>query len=182
MIKVGTNVGNWKIISEKFKEDDIYWNECECICGKIKKVRTWHLDNHKTKGCGCTNIIGRFKYKGIGDLSSAYFNSFKTAREKKGKIFDKNITLEFLWDLFLKQNKKCAISKLDIILLPNWSGYNNGRCKKLEQTASIDRIDSTKHYTIDNIQWVHKQINYMKGSLSDIEFINLCKLISENNK
>jgi len=29
--------------------------------------------------------------------------------------------------------------------------------------ASIDRIDSNKHYTIDNIQIVNKHINWLKG-------------------
>jgi len=86
--------------------------------------------------------------------------------------------MTFLWSLFLKQNKKCALSGLDIILNPQWSNQNNGRKTKVVQTASIDRKDSKKNYTTDNIQWVHKDINKMKGMLSDKEFINFCKTVS----
>ena len=177
MITKGSNVGNWLVTSEKFKEDGIYWNECECICGTKRKVRTWHLNNSKTKGCGCTNIKGRFRYKGIGELSKAYYNSFKKSRMKNGKTFDKDLTIGYLWELFLKQDKKCAISGLPIVLVPNWSSYNKGS-KKVEQTASIDRIDSNKGYSKDNIQWVHKKVNFMKGNLSEDEFISMCNIIS----
>lgn len=181
-IKIGTQIGNWKVISERFKEDNKWKNTCECICGKIRNIATWHLNNNKTKGCGCTNIIGRFKAECIGDLSKSYYNSFKSNRENKGKLFDNNVTMNFLWDLFLKQDKKCALSGIDIILNPQWSKQNKGKHTENVQTASIDRIDSTKNYTIDNIQWVHKDINYMKGTMSDKEFINMCKKVSNNNK
>ena len=51
--------------------------------------------------------------------------------------------------------------------------------KKLsDQTASLDRIDNTKGYIIDNVQWVHKQVNFMKGTMKQTEFIEFCKLIS----
>ena len=31
-------------------------------------------------------------------------------------------------------------------------------------------------------KWVDKRINMMKGALSNEEFIELCKLVAENNK
>ena len=48
------------------------------------------------------------------------------------------------------------------------------------RTASLDRIDSNKGYTIDNVQWVHKDINKMKMDLEEDVFIDNCKLIIEN--
>ena len=42
---------------------------------------------------------------------------------------------------------------------------------------SVDRIDSSKGYIIDNIRWIHKDINVMKNSFSDEYFTYLCKLI-----
>lgn len=45
-------------------------------------------------------------------------------------------------------------------------------------TASLDRIDSSKPYIIDNIQWVHKDINFMKRTYSHDYFIKLCKLVA----
>lgn len=50
------------------------------------------------------------------------------------------------------------------------------------QTASLDRINSSIGYTIDNVQWVHKKINMMKMDLSQEEFINYCRLVVKNNE
>lgn len=177
-IKIGTQIGNWRIISDRFKENGVYKNTCECICGTVRNVLTWQLNNNKSKSCGCTNTVGRFKAECVGELSKSYYTSFKYSRKSKGKLFSDDVTMTFLWSLFLKQNKKCALSGLDIILNPQWSNQNNGRKTKVVQTASIDRKDSKKNYTTDNIQWVHKDINKMKGMLSDKEFINFCKTVS----
>jgi hypothetical protein len=46
----------------------------------------------------------------------------------------------------------------------------------------LDRIDSSKGYTIDNVQWVHKIVNIMKHDVEEKEFFNWCKLITERNK
>jgi hypothetical protein len=82
------------------------------------------------------------------------------------------ITKEFAYNLFVKQNSKCAISGVDINLL-----WDTG-----ERTASLDRINSFGHYTEDNVQWVHKDINQMKMAMSDEELINWCHIISNHNR
>jgi len=46
---------------------------------------------------------------------------------------------------------------------------------RAKTTASLDRIDSTKGYTLDNIQWVHKTLNRLKMNLDNQEFIEWCK-------
>lgn len=180
-VKIGSTVGNWIVLTEWFIKNNVRYHTCKCICGIQEDVQRWKLNNSKTKGCGCTEFKIRKNYEGIGDLSKSYFTSFKRSRENKGKVFSKEITLSFLWDLFIKQNKKCALSGLDITLNPEWSAQNNGKNKSLKQSASIDRKDSLKNYTPDNIQWVHKTINLMKGQLTDSDFIEICKKVSENN-
>jgi hypothetical protein len=174
-LKLNSRVGNWKIISEIFKKDKCYQYKCECICGKIKDIRAWHLKQGKTKGCGCTNTIGRFKYKGCNDLSLSYFNSIKKRAITKDIPFEEELTIDFLWHLFLRQNKKCALSNLDIELDQKWSNKVKG---SLRQSASLDRIDSSKGYTKDNVQWVHKKINLMKNTLNQNEFIAYCKQVA----
>ena len=49
-----------------------------------------------------------------------------------------------------------------------------------EQTASFDRIDNSKGYEVGNIQWVHKEINMMRGTLSVDRFIELCEFVVSN--
>lgn len=182
IIKIGSTVGNWIVLSEKYLIGKTYFNDCECICGTKRPVRTWHLSHSMTKGCGCTNVKGRYKFKGYYDLSLSYYNSFKKRRIEKGFEWDDDVTIEFLWKLYVKQDKKCAISGIPITLIKNWSEQSKSKELEIYQTASIDRIDSKKGYTTNNIQWVHKSINYMKGQLSNDEFIGLCKLVANNHK
>lgn len=180
-IKIGTQVGNWEVISEKYKKDNIYWNDCKCICGKEQSVRTWSLNNNKSKGCGCTNIKGRFKAKCVGNLSASYYTSFKHSRKSKGIEFSDDLSMEYLWYLYEQQNGRCAISGIPIPLNPQWSQQNKGRSTKIVQTASIDRIDNSKGYVLGNVQWVHKDINYMRGGLSVMEFIIFCRQVVKHN-
>ena len=175
--KIGTIVGNWELISEKYIKENIQWNDCKCICGNIRPVRTWHLNNSKTFSCGCTNTKGRFKSVCVGDLSLSYYNSFKNKRVKKNLFFSDEITMDYLWNLFIKQNKKCALSNIDITLNPRWSQQNHSRKSDILQTASIDRIDNKKGYIIGNIQWVHKDINNMKGSFNEELLLYYCEQI-----
>ena len=46
-------------------------------------------------------------------------------------------------------------------------------------TASLDRKDSTKGYELDNVQWIHEDLNRMKGNLPDFVFIQWCKRIAQ---
>lgn len=49
--------------------------------------------------------------------------------------------------------------------------------KRIEASASLDRIDSSKGYEQGNVQWVHKDINNMKQSFSQDKFIDWCKKV-----
>jgi len=49
-------------------------------------------------------------------------------------------------------------------------------------TASLDRIDSSKGYIEENVHWVHKRINVMKGNMSEQEFLNFCEAVTFKNK
>ena len=55
-----------------------------------------------------------------------------------------------------------------------------GTLLKNEQTASLDRIDSTKGYVPGNIQWVHKDINRIKNKFSMDELLSYVKKIAIN--
>lgn len=73
--------------------------------------------------------------------------------------------------MFLKQDKKCALTKQPLSF----------SSKGVYNTASLDRIDNSKGYDLENVQWVHKDVNFMKGSLTQKYFLKLCKLITKNN-
>jgi len=163
--------------SEKYNE---WMAMCNCRCGNNNvDVRPYDLLKGNTRSCGCLktqylSLKGKNNpnYTGYEDISGQYWSLFKKQANKRGYLID--IDIKFMWELFIKQNKKCALSGL-----PLKFGLSNG--KKHETTASLDRIDSKLDYLKDNVQWVHKDINFMKRSYNQDYFINLCELIANNN-
>lgn len=109
-----------------------------------------------------------FKKRKHHTIPSRYFYSLYDGAKKRN--IDFFITIDFLWELFEKQNKKCALSGLELYF-PKYGD------KPTLQTASLDRIDSNKGYIEGNVQWVHKHVNYSKWELNQDYFIELCKLI-----
>lgn len=81
------------------------------------------------------------------------------------------LTKEEAWNLYLKQNKQCALSGQEIFI-----------GSALYGTASLDRIDSSKGYEIGNVQWVHKDINFMKRTYTQTYFIYMCQMVAEHNR
>lgn len=149
-----------------------YWI-CKCDCGKIKSIRGTHLQAGKITSCGCIRR-GKInsKWKGYEEISGKFFYKIKQMAIKRNIVFD--VTIEQIWDLFIKQNRKCALSGLPLNF-PTIVGANDG-------TSSLDRIDSDKNYSIDNVQWLHKDVNNLKWDFTQKEIINYCKLITKNQK
>ena len=56
----------------------------------------------------------------------------------------------------------------------------NKKLKRHNFNPSIDRIDSNKGYTPDNIVWTLSAVNYMKGELSVVDFMTLVAEICAN--
>jgi len=159
--------------------------ECICECGNKKDVLATKLYRGNVKSCGCLRVETAItngkkvriasssgKWKGFGDLPMKKFNGYKLGAEKRNLEF--SITIEQAWVKFLDQNSKCAITGLPL-------SFGKTSRNSKENTASLDRIDSSIGYTIENIHWVHKNINRMKGTLPMEEFVDWCRLIVENN-
>lgn len=86
-----------------------------------------------------------------------------------------NIGSNFLYELYKKQNGLCALSGIKLTILSN-------RTKRINNfNISIDRIDSSKGYTKDNIHLVCASINVMKLDHSTKEFVDLCKAVANYN-
>lgn len=149
---------------------------CQCDCGEIKEVLQTHLVQGNIKSCGCIRRgVLNALWGGYGEISGDRFNSIKSKLRHPELGF--TITLKQIWDLFLKQERKCALSGLDIYF---------GKTNEDKFTASLDRKDSKKGYHIDNVQWVHKTVNIMKNVYSEDKFIEMCNfivnpLVKENN-
>lgn len=182
----GKKFGDLYVIcrAPKNKSETRYWVEC-LLCGKVYTACASHLTQGKSKACvGCApKKVAEQKFQGCGDIPLTYWNDLKrgAAGEKSGRDCRRQlkfeITIEQAWDLYLKQNRRCALSNIPIIFIK--IGASN---KKAQTTASLDRIDSDGDYTIDNIQWVHKDVNRMKNIYNQGYFITMCKMIANNNE
>jgi len=170
---------NWLTLVEKQIGGRSRWL-VRCDCGNTAIKRTDWIVSGRTKSCkNCSSKRTAAKYgtpsrtQSVGDLGKTYYSTIKYGAEKRGLEF--SVSQEFLWELLVKQNFKCALSGMDINLSTDIKNHSPDYDKF---TASPDRIDSTKGYTEDNIQWVHKDINRLKNNLSDSRFIELCTLVS----
>lgn len=143
---------------------------CSCECGKEKMLNASAIKAKLTTSCGCNKQ--KSLRKGVGLISGAFWHKLK--KSALSRDIDFSIKIEEAWEIFLKQDKKCALSGVNLIMYPN-----NDRSRI--QTASPDRIDSNKGYTIDNLQWVHKRINRMKNILTTDELLFWVKRIYKNN-
>lgn len=152
---------------------------CKCECGNETIVSYWALRREQTKSCGCyaKECTSKRNYQGGKYISLEEFNRVKKEAIRRNIKFD--ISIEDIESLYEQQNKKCIYTDIDVVF--NITKFK-GNGKKIYGNASIDRIDSTKDYTIDNIQIIHKDINFMKYNFSEKQFFEYIKQIFNHCK
>lgn len=183
----GQRFGNLEVIrmeQDTSRKDRMWFAICKCHkCGRNDyKARPYWIKGEygsHTKSCGCDKtyfkkLTGRnsSKFKGYEEMSSRYVSDI--VRRCKKFNYEYDLTAQFLWELYERQNRKCALSGEEI----KFSYTNSNRP---EGTISLDRIDSNKGYTKDNVQWVHKDINTLKTDFDQAKFLELCKKVVDHN-
>lgn len=163
----GQKFGKYSIIDETIIIENEAKILCQCECGVTNKVSCYTLIKGTSTQCSsCGNSLKKDKnpsWKGSGDVSGKTFS--KLIRDAKIREIPFEVTIDDL-DLKLKnQNYLCALTGLEL------STYYK------DLTASVDRIDSNKGYSKDNIQWVHKDVNMMKKNYDEGYFIKMCELV-----
>lgn len=168
IINPGDRFGQLTVIEFVYKKyNRCYWR-CLCDCGEICETAHYYVKRRKH----CNNPRHKSSYKeGYGDITNNFWNRIILGAKKRDLEF--NITIKEMWELYLKQDKKCAISGIPITFRVKTRGTNG--------TCSLDRINSNGGYTLNNVQWVHKNVNNMKQTLTDEKFISWCKIISFNS-
>lgn len=170
---VGVVVGHLTLIERvdpigSKNKNSIKW-KCQCNCDlHTEMIRTSNqlLRKDCRLHCGCLTPRNAHNFKGLEEISGSFL--YRVKRNARLRKIEFNITLEDLWEQFTKQNRLCALSGLELSFT--------------EHTASVDRIDSNKPYTKDNIQFLHKDINRIKLDFDEDYFISLCKLIANNRR
>ena len=96
--------------------------------------------------------------------------------KQKNKEFA--ITLQDLKEQWDKQNGICIYTGLQMINSP----YVMNHQERAFNRASVDRIDSSKGYTKDNIHFVTMMANLAKNSWTEQQLLDFCKLVVEYRK
>jgi len=151
---------------------------CKCKCGNERIFRTSMLSgNGVVKATQCKEC-----YKQSVELKNRVYNYipnrfwYKLLNVSKRRKKEINITKKYLYNIYEQQNKKCALTGVDLYftdLRTNYNRYTN---------ASLDRIDNSKGYIKGNLQWLEKRVNMMKQQYSQDEFIEVCKMVTKNNE
>lgn len=161
------------VLGRTKNHEKVWYYECRCECGNLTDRSFSELTKKDTKKMcwECRNLhIKEIKWKGCGDISGDKWFSIRSSAEKRNLIFD--ITIEQAWDLFLSQNKRCALTDIEL--------YFTHKIGDIVErgTASLDRINSKEGYTIQNVQWVHKNVNTAKMDMEQKDFIEICKKVA----
>ena len=102
-------------------------------------------------------------------LEQKFCSLIKTAKARKN--IECFISVEHLYIAWQRQEGLCAYTKLPLT-----------REAHQLNTVSLDRVDSSKGYTEDNIQLVCVPINRMKLDYPEDQFIFLCSKVTQNSK
>ena len=201
---VGKKFGNLLILEIVDKKPRLV--RCQCDCGNIKDCDWFKMKSGEVVACGCqhnneehrkaTSIRnkkmiedGTWPLAGHGGdhrkheipirpfrclLTRMRSHASRRGIEKKQVYVDVN-DLKDVWE---KQDGRCVYSGIELSM-PTHVDPNPDEKYKM---ASIDRIDSNKPYTKDNIQFVSTSINYAKNNMSHEAMIKFLDLIVENHR
>ena len=154
-----------------------------------RSVRLGRIEycTRKCQGTALQDNLG--ECKGVGHTDCLISNNRRDAftgfryylRKAKERHPTSNMTLEDVKEQWRKQEGLCAYTGIPLNLQEdNWVKANL-RTVKEYTLASLDRIDSSKPYDKDNIQFVSLSINLMKRTMTDADTKELIALIKASN-
>ena len=160
------------VVLEKSEKPEHYkntgsWWKCKCDCGTIKNIPRSQLIREDCISCGCYNrektaIMG--KKNAFSDSSKSSFNAlyqkYKASAKKKNLCF--SIKKEDFLSLTKENCFYCGINPHAVI--------TNTGCAGEYIYIGLDRIDSSKGYTRENIVPCCKNCNYAKRTMTQEEF------------
>lgn len=173
-VRIGMLTGV-EFVEIRNKANTAYWR-FRCDCGELlvrapKGVLAAALAS--CRACRYADETGpnSRSWKGFGDIPANHFNHIKAAATSRG--LDLNLTIEDLWALFLNQERRCALTGWPL----QFGTAKTSRPLSKETTASLDRIDNNLGYVPGNVQWLHKDVNWMKGKFEQGYFLTLCSAV-----
>lgn len=139
-----------------------------CVCSGCNSEQAYTRKDHaiqsltadwQCKPCAAA----RKKYSAnhpVGDHARTY-NRFRKAARSRG----------ILWQLTPQEMYACFDGRCALTGWPISLEYGN-------QSASLDRVDSTVGYVRGNIQWVHTMVNMCKNKYDVVRFVDMCRAVA----
>lgn len=162
----------------------------ECTCNQCgikfdKPINEYNRLVKFDKKTFCSrSCSGKANYNNFGDkvnrvppINTYRANPFKYyLRNAKKRYKDCDLDIEYLEELWNKQQGICPYTKIGLIL-----NSHSKRNLDFRFTASLDRIDSSIGYIKGNVQFISTAINYMKNTMTHSQTIEFLTLIKNNS-
>lgn len=166
----GMKIGVWDVVAvDHIGSEYVRRWRAICECGKEQVVTGTTLRNNPR--AGCRSCILMRKSRSLGRIWSQIVAS------ARARDMEMTIDRDFAHDLLVSQNYRCALTGFPLEINISHKDY-----LKYGNTASLDRIDSSRGYTPDNVQWVHKDVNQLKMDLTEDRLLELCKAVVTHSR
>ena len=166
-----------------------------CARGSCGKIYTRALNEHtrsvrlgRKEYCGRSCAVSAYNKGNVHNLrkggsapdAKSPFRWFmRVIRDRRGKKGETDIDLEFLKNLWEEQCGVCPLTGWCMYLPISTRGWPEG---SKSRRASLDRIDSSKGYTKDNVRYICVMANYAKNVYTDQDVIEFCDAVHYYNK
>jgi len=168
-LTIGEVFGKWTVIEDGPFLKEKYWT-VRCACGYEATRRVSQLVQGRTNSCRtCSAKVREATQRHyVNGLSPHILTVCKGHAVRRGIPVE--ISFEDVVDIWTQQNGLCKYSGVPLTYRPHQRASG-------ENTASLDRIDSSKGYVKGNIQFVHKRISFMKNDMTEDVFIEWCRKV-----
>ena len=205
IIQPGAVINHWEFVqySEERKLGAVLGRWKCLLCHKIFLVENTSIVRHKSTKCIDCGHLGRRKPQHLLCLDrkrkqkvlSAEDKVAYAAFRKQEKLKSRLTIAGRAGELFRRSRQRAKECGMPFDLTAEWiaAKLRIGTCEKTgavldfahpESTQqynwnapSLDRIDSSKGYTIDNVQITTWRYNQSKNLMSDAELLEFCRLI-----
>ena len=140
-------------------------------CPKCSRRRLIKRRDHAISLAGkpCKKCSDRRPMEVYRGFRMSWFRKYEYHAAMRNKEW--SLTADEAIDVFERQGGRCALTGM---ALTTDGSFN-------DITASLDRIDNAAGYRKDNIHWVHKSVNFMRGDMPLDGFVEACRAVATHS-
>jgi hypothetical protein len=112
-----------------------------------------------------SDLQNNYQHTSVRGRLHSIMGNARLRSKRHEKLFD--LTIDFLLDLYAKQSGACALTGIKFVFeKPN-------KFMRNPYAMSLDRVDSSKGYTIDNVRLVLTSVNFALNEFGEDCFDNI---------